>query len=100
MAATFKLQRRKSQRTKGDRRVVRIETKDNLGNPRYVTADLLDSSNLGLGIALRTPLEPGAAITVRTNLDPARPNQPRRVRVTWCEERPDAVFHAGLEFVD
>jgi len=99
MAATIKLQRRKKQRTPGDRRVVRVETKDNFGNPRYVTADLLDSSDIGLGIALRTPLEAGATIVVRTNLDPARPNLPRRVRVTWCQERPDGAFHAGLEFI-
>jgi len=98
--ATLKVQRRKKQRTPGDRRIVRIETKDYLGNPRYVTADLLDSTDIGLGVSLRTPLEVGSSLIVRTNLDPARPNVPRRVRVTWCEERPDSVFHAGLEFVD
>jgi len=97
--ATLKLQRRKKQRTPGDRRIVRIETKDYLGNPRYVTADLLDSSDIGLGISLRTPLEAGATINVRTNLDPTRANVPRRVRVTWCEEKADGAFHAGLEFI-
>ena len=98
--ATLKVQRRKKERTPGDRRIVRVETKDNFGRPRYVTADLLDSSEIGLGVSLRTPLEPGATIVVRTNLDPARPNTPRRVRVTWCEEKADGAFHAGLEFVD
>ena len=98
--ATLKLQRRKTQRAPGDRRVVRVETKDNLGRPRYVTADLLDSSDVGLGVSLRTPLEPGTVIVVRTNLDPTRPNAPRRVRITWCEEKADGAFHAGLEFVD
>lgn len=100
MATTPKLQRRKSQRTAGDRRVVRVETKDYLGNPRYVTADLLDSSDMGLGVSLRTPLEAGAAIVVRTNLDAKRANVPRRVRVSWCEEKADGIFHAGLEFLD
>jgi hypothetical protein len=100
MAATLKLQRRKKQRTPGDRRIVRIETKDYLGNPRYITADLLDSTDIGLGISLRTPLEIGSSLTVRTNLDTTRPNVPRRVRVTWCEEKPDGAFHAGLEFVE
>jgi hypothetical protein len=92
-------QRRKVNRKAGDRRVVRVETKDYLGNPRYITADLLDSSDIGLGVALRTPLEAGAALVIRTNLDPKRTNIPRRVRVNWCEEKPDGTFQAGLEFV-
>jgi len=92
-------QRRKVGRRAGDRRVVRVETKDYLGNPRYITADLLDSTEIGLGVALRAPLEAGSAITIRTNLDPKRANVPRRVRVNWCEEKPDGTFQAGLEFV-
>lgn len=92
-------QRRKVNRKAGDRRVVRVETKDQLGNPRYITADLLDSSDVGLGVSLRTPLEAGASITVRTNLDPKRANVPRRVLVNWCEEKPDGTFQAGLQFV-
>jgi len=92
-------QRRKVNRKAGDRRVVRVETKDYLGNPRYITADLLDSSDVGLGVSLRTPLEAGSSITVRTNLDPKRANVPRRVLVNWCEEKPDGTFQAGLQFV-
>jgi hypothetical protein len=92
-------QRRKVNRKDGDRRVVRVETKDYLGNPRYITADLLNSSEVGLGVALRTPLEAGSSIVIRTNLDPKRANVPRRVRVNWCEEKPDGTFQAGLEFV-
>jgi hypothetical protein len=91
-------QRRKVNRKAGDRRVVRVETKDYQGNPRYITADLLDSSEIGLGVALRAPLEAGSSIVVRTNLDPKRANVPRRVRVNWCEEKPDGMFLAGLEF--
>ena len=92
-------QRRKLNRKPGDRRVVRVETKDYLGNPRYVTADLLDSSEVGLGISLRTPLEVGTALIIRANLDASRANAPRKVRVTWCEEKADGWFQAGLEFV-
>ncbi len=99
MAVTRSPQRRKVNRQAGDCRVVRVETKDYLGNPRYITADLLDSSDIGLGISLRAPLEEGASIVIRTNLDPKRTNVPRRVRVTWCEEKPDGTFQAGLEFV-
>ena len=92
-------QRRKLTRKAGDRRVVRMETKDYLGNPRYITADLLDSSEIGLGVSLKTPLEAGSAIVVRTNLDAKRANIPRRVRVNWCDENPDGTFQAGLEFL-
>jgi hypothetical protein len=92
-------QRRKVNRKAGDRRVVRVETKDYLGNPRYITADLLDSSDVGLGVSLRTPLEAGASLVIRTNLDPKRANLPRRVLVNWCEEKPDGTFQAGLQFV-
>jgi hypothetical protein len=92
-------QRRKVNRKAGDRRVIRVETKDYLGNPRYITADLLDSSDVGLGVSLRTPLEAGASLVIRTNLDPKRANVPRRVLVNWCEEKPDGSFHAGLQFV-
>jgi hypothetical protein len=92
-------QRRKIDRKQGDRRVVRVETKDYLGNPRYITADLLDSTEIGLGISLRTPLEAGSSIVIRTNLDAKKANVPRRVRVSWCEEKPDGTFQAGLEFL-
>jgi hypothetical protein len=92
-------QRRKVNRKAGDRRVIRVETKDHLGNPRCITADLVDSSEVGLGVSLRTPLEAGASLTIRTNLDPKRANVPRRVLVNWCEEKPDGTFQAGLQFV-
>src|SRR5208282_1135676 len=99
MAINPKPQRRKVNRKAGDRRVVRVETKDYLGNPRHITADLLDSSEIGLGISLRTPLEAGSAIVIRTNLDAKKANTPRRVRVNWCEEKSDGTFQAGLEFL-
>src|ERR1035438_7006112 len=99
MAINRSPQRRKVNRNAGDRRVVRVETKDYLGHPRYITADLLDSSDVGLGLSLRTPLEAGASLVIRTNLDPKRANVPRRVLVNWCEEKPDGTFQAGLQFV-
>ena len=99
MAINRSPQRRKLNRKAGDRRVVRVETKDYLGNPRYITADLLDSSETGLGVSLRAPLQAGSAIVIRTNLDPKKLNAPRRVRVNWCDEKPDGTFQAGLEFL-
>ena len=50
-------------------------------------------------VSLRTPLEAGASLVIRTNLDPKRANVPRRVLVNWCEEKPDGTFQAGLEFM-
>ena len=57
------------------------------------------AGDLGLGVSLRTPLEAGASLVIRTNLDPKRANLPRRVLVNWCEEKPDGTFQAGLQFV-
>jgi hypothetical protein len=94
-----KPQRRRTARKPGDSRVVRVETKDYHGRPRYITADLLDSSPIGIGVALRAPLEVGSTAVIRTNLD-GKTNVPRPVRVSWCEEKSDGSFHAGLEFQD
>jgi hypothetical protein len=71
-----------------------------MGHPRWITGDLTDSSEGGLGVSLRTPLEAGATISIRANLGMNQANVTVRVRVTWCEERPDGSFQAGLEFVD
>lgn len=99
MAGILKPQRRRTVRKPGDRRVVRVETKDYLGHPRYITADLLDSSQVGIGVALRAPLAIGSTAVIRTNLD-GKTNVPRPVRVSWCDEKPDGSFQAGLEFQD
>ena len=99
LSTNSKPQRRSLTRNPGDRRVVRIETKDYKGRPCYITADLLDSSRIGLGVALRAPLIAGSAAVIRTTLD-GKANVPRPVRVSWCEEKPDGTFQAGLEFQD
>jgi hypothetical protein len=41
----------------------------------------------------------GSTAVIRTNLD-GKTNVPRPVRVSWCEEKPDGSFNAGLEFQD
>ena len=100
MAATTSKQRRRVSRKAGDRRVVRIEMKDHMGNPRWITADLIDNSEAGLGISLMAELKAGSTLLIRGNFDPNRPNVPVRVGVKWCEERNDGTFRAGLEFLD
>jgi hypothetical protein len=100
VATTTSKQRRRVSRKAGDRRVVRIEMKDHMGHPRWITADLIDNSEAGLGISLMTQLETGSTILIRGNFDANRPNVPTRVGVKWCEERDDGTFRAGLEFLD
>jgi hypothetical protein len=94
------MQRRKVARKASDRRIVRVEAKDKMGHPRWVTADLTDSSEIGLGISLRTMLEPGSTIVIRANLGANRANVPTPVRVVWCDEQGNGTFQAGLEFLD
>ncbi len=98
VASTTSPQRRRTSRKNSDRRVVRVETKDKMGHARWITADLTDSSEGGLGVSLRTPLEAGSTVLIRVNLGADRVNVATRVRVSWCEERPDGTFQAGLEF--
>ena len=100
VATTARPQRRRTNRKTGDRRVVRVETRDKMGHPRWITGDLTDSSEGGLGVSLRTPLEAGATIHIRANLGANQTNVTLSVRVTWCEERPDGTFQAGLKFQD
>lgn len=99
MATTPIRQRRRSTRKSGDRRVIRVELKDKMGNPRWATADLIDSSEDGIGISLVAPLPVGDTIHIRGSLGADRPNGPLAVRVSWCAER-DGMFFAGLEFAD
>ena len=97
---TVNKQRRRANRKAGDRRVVRVELKDRMGHSRWVTADLLDDSDAGIGVSLTTPLEAGSTIAIRGNLGEKRVNVPLRVSVKWCQEEADGTFRAGLEYLD
>jgi curved DNA-binding protein len=100
MEATAKTQRRKAQRKPADSSVIRVEMHDGLGNPRWVTADLVDIIDGGFGLALRTPLKPGSTVVVRGKLGEDRTSDSHKVGVRWCTERTDGTFRAGLEFLD
>jgi curved DNA-binding protein len=100
MEATAKTQRRKAHRKPADLSVIRIEMQDGMGNPRWVTADLVDIIDGGFGLALRAPLKPGSTVVVRGKLGDKRTSDSLKVGVRWCTEGTDGTFRAGLEFLD
>lgn len=97
MATSQTTQRQRSSRKKSIGHVIRLQLKDNLGNPRWVTADLLDVSGKGIGISTRTPLTAGSKIVVRGNLGDERSDIVSPAIVKWCTEKINGNFHAGLE---
>lgn len=100
METTAKTQRRKTPRKPADSSVIRIEMKDGMGNPRWVTADLVDVVDGGFGLVLRTPLRSGSTVVVRGKLGESPTSESLRVAVRWCNEGSDGSFRAGLEFLD
>jgi hypothetical protein len=71
-----------------------------MGNPRWVTADLLDTTDWGFGLSLMAPLKPGSTVSVRGQLGENRAADNLKVGVRWCLEKTDGTFRAGLEFLD
>lgn len=71
-----------------------------MGNPRNITADLVDWSDTGMNLALVAPIKPGAIITVRGKLGDERIEISRRATINWCTEDPKGGYRAGLEFLD
>lgn len=99
MEATEGTERRQACREAGDRRVVRIEVKDGMGHPRWVTADLIDISESGAGILLARVVEPGVVVVFRGKIAPDADELHVRARVVWCTEE-SGKFRVGLEFID
>ncbi len=100
MQTTATGQRRRANRLPSEPRVIRVELKDGLGHSRWVTADLLDTTEGGFGIALMTPLRSGSTVVVRGRIREESADSKLRVGVRWCVERADGTFRAGLEFLD
>ena len=100
MATKLGRERRRASRKASDPSIVRVETKDNMGRPKWITGDLIDASETGIGISLVTPLNPGAIVSIRGSFGSMSPNVTIQVGVKWCDEKPDGTFHAGLEFLD
>src|ERR1700736_2244365 len=93
-------ERRRENRKNSGPQVIRVQIKDRLGNPRWVTADLLDTSDGGIGISVLTPLAIGSKVVVRGKLDESRSEVVSPATVMWCAEKIEGNFHAGLELGD
>ena len=65
-----------------------------------MTADLLDTSEGGIGISVLTPLAIGSKIVVRGKLGESRSDMESAATVIWCTEKINGNFHAGLELAD
>src|ERR1700692_126105 len=100
MPGTAKTQRRKASRKTSDRSVVRIELKDGLGHARWVTADIIDRSEQGIGVSLMTPLKSGLTLRVSGRLGEDLSDVRRSARVSWCVEGINGACRVGLEFLD
>jgi hypothetical protein len=100
MQANPKIQRRRVNRKTSDRSVVRIELKDGLGHARWVTADIIDRSEQGIGVSLMTPLKSGLTLMVSGKLGEGLTDVRRSARVGWCVEGINGACRVGLEFLD
>ena len=100
MPTTAKTQRRKASRKNGGRSVVRIELKDGLGHARWITADLVDHSEQGIGVSLLTPLKSGLTLQVSGKIGEDLSEARRAARVSWCVEGINGASRVGLEFLD
>ena len=99
MPATAKTHRRRAYRKPAGRSSIRLEMQDAMGNPRRVAADLVDVIDGGLGLALMTPVDSGAIVVVRGQLDEDRAEDHLKAVVRWCTGKTDGTFRAGLEFL-
>jgi len=100
MAGASKRQRKKKRQSASDATVFRISVEETNGRPRWLTADLVDHSEEGLGVALATPLAVGLAVHARGQIQTgSRDEISVRARVAWCLERPDGTFRAGLQYL-
>jgi len=97
VSTTQTAQRRKNARNKSQGRIIRLQLKDGMGHPRWVTADLLDVSEQGVGISTMAVLTSGAKIMVRGNLGDGRAEFAGPAVVKWCTEKINGNYHAGLE---
>jgi len=97
VATSETAQRPRPSRKKSLGHIVRLQLKDRMGNPRWVTADLLNVSDSGIGLSTRTQLTVGSKIMVRGNLGDHRTDVVSPATVKWCTEKTNGNFHAGLE---
>lgn len=92
--------RRTSRRKVYSPSVIRVEFKDGMGNPRNITADLIDWSERGISLTLIAPIELGTIIHLRGKLGDERLDISCPATITWCLEDAKGGFRVGLEFTD
>lgn len=100
VATTETIQRRGDPRKKTDPQIIRLQVNDKMGNPKWVTADLLDASEGGIAISVLTPLAIGSKVMLRGKFGENRDELARPATVKWCTEKINGNLHAGLEFRD
>jgi hypothetical protein len=97
---TEESQRRRDHRDKSAAQVIRLQLNDRMGNPKWVTADLLDASEGGIAISVLTPLAVSSQVIVRGKFGESRSEVLCPAIVKWTTEKINGSFHAGLEFGD
>jgi len=100
MPTTETVQRRRMSRKKSEAQVIRLQIKDRMGNPKWVTGDLVDVSEGGIRISILMPLAIGSKLAVRGKLSEETTELVSPATVLWCTEKINGNFHAGLEFGD
>ena len=77
-----------------------LELRDDQGNPRVVTAALLDVSDFGVGLETAVPLAVGSPVTVASRFfDQTAPKDTRRPgHIVHCQLRPDGAYRSGVCF--
>ena len=99
MQTTAKAHRRRAYRKPAAKSSIRLEMKDALGNPRRLTAGLVDVIDGGIGLELTTRVESGAIVVVGGSLGQDRTADQLKAVVRWCTGKIDGTFRAGLEFL-
>ncbi len=80
--------------------MIHVETKDGLGDSRYLIANLVDVLGGGCGLALMTMLQPGSTVVLRGRFGENRSMDYLKAGVKWCVQKTDGTFRVGLEFLD
>ncbi len=93
------IERRRLPRENVDPQVIRLQLVDPFGNPKWVTADLVDISDGGIGISMLTPLARSSKIVVRGEFG-ASPGLVSPATVRWCIDKTNGNYRVGLEFED
>ncbi len=93
--------RRNGRSRSASARVLRLGYEEGAAQ-RWLTADLIDFSDGGIGIATAFPLAVGSTLTVNGRVDgeDRRRNTSREAHVCWCLEKDDGTYRAGLAFED